>query len=56
MLAPSIVRVIALVMEAATTSETSVNFCRTTQRNNPEDLHIRRREELKSYLAVSCFG
>jgi hypothetical protein len=60
MLAASIIRVmsksrnarglvIALMMEAASTSETSVNFCQTTRRNNPEDshLHTRRRENLK---------
>jgi hypothetical protein len=27
-------------MEAASTSETSVNFNQTTQRNNPEDSHL----------------
>jgi hypothetical protein len=37
---------ITLIMEAASTSETSVNFYQTTQRNNPED--SRRRENLKS--------
>jgi hypothetical protein len=31
---------IALIMEAASTSETSVNFYQTTQRNNPEDSHL----------------
>jgi hypothetical protein len=30
----------ALMMEAASTSETSVNFYQTTQRNNPEDSHL----------------
>jgi hypothetical protein len=37
-------------MEAAETSETSVNFYQITLRNNPEDnhLHNRRRENLKS--------
>jgi hypothetical protein len=37
-----------LLMEAASTSETSVNICQTTQRNNPEDSyqHTRRRENL----------
>jgi hypothetical protein len=42
---------IALMMEAASTSETWVNFYQTTRRNNPEDshLHTRRRENLKSY-------
>jgi hypothetical protein len=40
-----------MTMEAASTSETSVNFYQTTQRNNPEDshLHTRRRENLKSH-------
>jgi hypothetical protein len=40
-----------LMMEAASTSETSVNFYQTTRRNNPEDshLHTRRRENLKSH-------
>jgi hypothetical protein len=44
-------RLIALMMEAASTSETSVNFCRTIWRNNPEDshLHTRRHENLKSH-------
>jgi hypothetical protein len=41
---------IALMMEAAKTSETLVNFYQTTQRYNPEDSHLRtyRRENLKS--------
>jgi hypothetical protein len=42
---------IALMMEAANTSETSVNFYPTTRRNTPEDslFHTRRRENLKSH-------
>jgi hypothetical protein len=32
--------IIALMMEAASTSETSVNFYQTTRRNNPEDSHL----------------
>jgi hypothetical protein len=45
-------RLIALMMEAVSTSETSVNFYQTTGRNAPEDshLHIRRRENLKSQV------
>jgi hypothetical protein len=36
--------------EAASTSETSENFCQTTRRNNPEDnLNTHRRENLKSH-------
>jgi hypothetical protein len=31
---------IALMMKAASTSETSVNFYQTTRRNNPEDSHL----------------
>jgi hypothetical protein len=30
----------ALMMEAASTSETSVNFYQATRRNNPEDSHL----------------
>jgi hypothetical protein len=43
--------IIALMMEAARTSETSVNFYQTAWRNNLEDsyLHRRRRENLKSH-------
>jgi hypothetical protein len=37
-----------LMMKAASTSETSVNFYQTIRRNNPENshLHTRRRENL----------
>jgi hypothetical protein len=39
------------LMEAASTSKTSVNFYQITLRNNPENshLHTRRRENLKSH-------
>jgi hypothetical protein len=42
---------IALMMEAGSTSETSINFHQTTRRNIPEDshLHIRRVDNLKSH-------
>jgi hypothetical protein len=42
---------IALMMEAARTSETLINVYQTTRRYNPEDSHLRthRRENLKSY-------
>jgi hypothetical protein len=45
-------RVIALMMEAARTSETLAYFFQSTRRYNPEDSHLRthRRENLKSYL------
>jgi hypothetical protein len=41
----------ALMMEAASTSETSVNFYQSKRHNIPQDshLHARRRENLKSY-------
>jgi hypothetical protein len=43
---------VALMMEAARTSETLVNFYQTARCYNPEDsnLHTHRRESLKSYL------
>jgi hypothetical protein len=43
---------IALMMEAARTSETLVNFYQTTRLYNPEDSHLRthRRENLKSNI------
>jgi hypothetical protein len=46
---------VALMVERASTSETSVNFYQTTRRKNPEDcsLHIRRREILNSHLTVT---
>jgi hypothetical protein len=41
-LAASIIwTIIALMMEAARTSETMVNFYQTTRRYNPEDSHLR---------------
>jgi hypothetical protein len=45
---------IALMIETAITSETTVNFYQTTQRNISEDGHLRtrRRENLKSYQNV----
>jgi hypothetical protein len=48
---------IALMMEAARTSEMLVNFYQTTRRYNPEDshLHTRRRKNLKSYTQVLRF-
>jgi hypothetical protein len=39
-LAASIIRVIALMIEAAMTSETLVNFYQTTRRYNPEDSYL----------------
>jgi hypothetical protein len=42
------------MMDAASTSETSINFCQTTRRNNPEDIHFqtRRHDNLKSHTAI----
>jgi hypothetical protein len=47
--------IIALMMDAARTSETLVNFYQTTRRYNPKDSHLRthRGENLKSYEEVS---
>jgi hypothetical protein len=39
----------ALMMEAASTSETSVNLYQTTRRNNPEDSHF-----LHSVFGLLC--
>jgi hypothetical protein len=46
--------IISLMMEAASTSEKSVNFYQPTRRNIPEDshLHTRRRENLKSHQDI----
>jgi hypothetical protein len=45
----------ALMIEAARTSESLVNFYQATRRYNPEDSHLRthRRENLKSYAFTS---
>jgi hypothetical protein len=37
-LTASTIRAMNLMMEAVSTSETSVNFCETTRRNIPEDI------------------
>jgi hypothetical protein len=49
--------IIALMMEAVRTSETSVSFNVSTRRYIPEDskLHTRRRENLKSHEGGLCF-
>jgi hypothetical protein len=54
-LTASIIRAIALIMKAASISETSVNFYQTTRRNNTEDIHLRTRrpEKFKSHK-VQC--
>jgi hypothetical protein len=51
-LSASTIRANALMMEAASTSETSVNFYQTTLRYNAEDSHLRTclLENIKSYL------
>jgi hypothetical protein len=47
-LATSIIRKMrALMMEAESTSETSVNFYQSTQRSTPEDSHLQKGENLK---------
>jgi hypothetical protein len=42
------------MMEAASTSETSVNFYQTTRRNNPEDTNFRK--GLNIYMIEDIFG
>jgi hypothetical protein len=47
---------IPLMMEAARTSETLVNFYQTTRRYNPEDSHLRTAVRTsKSTTFISCF-
>jgi hypothetical protein len=49
-LAAFIIRtMIALIMEAAVTSETSVNY-QTTRRNIPEDIHLKEKLRLWEYF------
>jgi hypothetical protein len=52
-----VVVMVALMMEAVGTSETSVNFYETTWSNISQgsQLHTRRRENLKSHLSVDRF-
>jgi RNase adaptor protein for sRNA GlmZ degradation len=45
-LAASTIRAIVLMMEAARTSETLVNFYQTTRRCNPEDGHLQIKNNL----------
>jgi hypothetical protein len=49
---------IALMVVAASTSETQLNFYQITRRSNPEDSHLytRRRENLKSHWKESVPG
>jgi hypothetical protein len=49
--------IITLMMEAAHTSETSVDIQLRTRQYTPEDseLHTRRRENLKSHIALYIF-
>jgi hypothetical protein len=46
-------RAMALMMEAVSTSETSVNFYQTTRRSIPKDSHLQtwRSENLKSHTS-----
>jgi hypothetical protein len=53
LLAPSSGRsLIALMMEAASTSEMSVNFYQTTRRNNPEDKSFSLLSFLSSNISI----
>jgi hypothetical protein len=55
LLPPSVI--IALMMEGASTSETSVNLYQSKRRSNPEfsHLHTRRRENLKSDVMSNTY-
>jgi hypothetical protein len=48
----------ALMVEAASTSETSVNFYQTTRRKNPEDGHLLTCDgrNLQLALRLHCIG
>jgi hypothetical protein len=49
--------IVALIMEAVSTSETSVNFYQTTGHNNPEDSHLNRKiSVLKCEIIFSNFS
>jgi hypothetical protein len=51
-LTTSIIRaIIALMMEAVSTSEMSVNFYETTRRNIPEDGHLHICNELRNNMS-----
>jgi hypothetical protein len=52
MLAPSIMSVITLMVEAASISEMYVNFYQNTQSNNPEDNHLHTRQKSHNRLWV----
>jgi hypothetical protein len=45
-------RLIALMMEAANISETSVSFYQTTPRNNSEDSHLHTRHRENPYSVI----
>jgi hypothetical protein len=52
---------IALTMEAANTSETSVNFYQTKRRNNPEDSHLQSvgiifGRQVSTFSTVACIN
>jgi hypothetical protein len=48
-------QLIALMIEAASTSETSVNFYQTTRCNNPEDSHLQLHNQAECVI-VKCLG
>jgi hypothetical protein len=54
--AASIIRAIALIMEAASTSEESVNLYQTTLRNNPDDIHLHRLRVFETKVLGGMFG
>jgi hypothetical protein len=45
-----------MMMEAARTSETSVNFYQATRHNNPENSHLHRLKVFKNMVLRRIFG
>jgi hypothetical protein len=51
-----VVWIIALIMEALSTSVTSVSFYQTSRRNNPEDSHLLSKFSIRNVAVFSAFN